>query len=593
MGSKRKTLASDDDHAQTSAVAGQDTFKCNIFGDGSINGRTYERRGNNESSGTNSSSSFGISEMVSILKDGDEALLCSYGESYTGEQTNAVTDCYADSEMEKMFPQENLAPYLTNNSLSIGTAENYVMLGNCDSHEYINRALPNKTNSEMSSNSNLLEANNATHTSQPVVASIDSNKASISYRSNSKIAELKSNINGEPIPNDAVQPMRSLLDNSSDTQQSDVVSAEGSLKLLSASSKEGASVPPSPIRGLVEDLHSPNVPLKQHNKLDSCNEEGANFSFRMENKVFKDDSLRSDSTEARSLGARDGPDHVNLTFDRNNTLDNKHKHNDESICEEKEPASSSTYSEMTSDQVVSSSLAALPTTETLLICPKKKLIVLDLNGLLADIKQDFRNAHQAQKRVGGKSVFKRPFCDDFLEFCFERFHVGVWSSRRRYNVDAAVDYLMGNLRQKLLFCWDQSKCTYTGYGTLDNIHKPLVLKELEKLWKKEEYDLPWEKGEFSPSNTLLVDDSPYKAICNPPHTAIFPYPYIFPNDNDNSLGAGGDLRVYLEGLAIADDVQLYVQRNPFGQKTITDSDPSWNFYLQIINNVLKYSSLTT
>jgi hypothetical protein len=52
--------------------------------------------------------------------------------------------------------------------------------------------------------------------------------------------------------------------------------------------------------------------------------------------------------------------------------------------------------------------------------------------------------------------------------------------------------------------------------TVENMNKPLVLKELKKLWSKEEADgLPWQQGEFSPSNTLLVDDSPCKALRNP------------------------------------------------------------------------------
>lgn len=33
------------------------------------------------------------------------------------------------------------------------------------------------------------------------------------------------------------------------------------------------------------------------------------------------------------------------------------------------------------------------------------------------------------------SVYKRPFCDDFLKFCFDRFDVGIWSSRIRYILD--------------------------------------------------------------------------------------------------------------------------------------------------------------
>lgn len=218
---------------------------------------------------------------------------------------------------------------------------------------------------------------------------------------------------------------------------------------------------------------------------------------------------------------------------------------------------------------------------------KKKLLVLDLNGLLADIIIDFRNAHKAQKKISGKSIFKRPFCDEFLKFCFEMFDVGVWSSRKRYNVDGVVDFLMGDCKNKLLFCWDQSKCTKTGFSTLENRYKPLVLKELKKLWNKEEPDLPWEMGDYSPSNTLLVDDSPYKALCNPKHTAIFPQPFRFDDENDNSLGQGGDLRVYLEGIATCEDVQQYVEKHPFGQHAIATNDASWGFYLQVIESVEK------
>ncbi|GJN23272.1 hypothetical protein PR202_gb10907 [Eleusine coracana subsp. coracana] len=158
--------------------------------------------------------------------------------------------------------------------------------------------------------------------------------------------------------------------------------------------------------------------------------------------------------------------------------------------------------------------------------PKRKLLILDLNGLLADINQDYHNAHMADAK-------------------------------------------------------DMSKCTFTGCKTLENKHKPLMLKELRKLWNKEEPDLPWEEGAYSPSNTLLVDDSPYKALLNPPHTAIFPRVYSYLNWNDNSLGPGGDLRVYLQNLAATGDVESYVRNNPFGQPFITESDPHWNFYAQI------------
>ncbi|XP_062212450.1 uncharacterized protein LOC133913340 [Phragmites australis] len=213
--------------------------------------------------------------------------------------------------------------------------------------------------------------------------------------------------------------------------------------------------------------------------------------------------------------------------------------------------------------------------------PKKKLLILDLNGLLADINQDYHNAHMADAKVRGKLVFRRPYCDDFLNFCARNFKLGIWSSRKKENVASVVNIIMREFKSHLLFCWDMSKCTFTGYKTLENNHKPLVLKELRKLWDKEEPDLPWEEGDYSPSNTVLVDDSPYKALRNPPHTAIFPHPYSYLNCNDNSLGPGGDLRVYLQNLAAADDVECYVRNNPFGQPFITESDARWSFYAQI------------
>ncbi|XP_038983472.1 uncharacterized protein LOC103699136 [Phoenix dactylifera] len=229
---------------------------------------------------------------------------------------------------------------------------------------------------------------------------------------------------------------------------------------------------------------------------------------------------------------------------------------------------------------------------SLISCTKKKLLVLDLNGVLADAVLDYRKTLNADKRIDKQAVFKRPFCDNFLNFCFEKFDIGIWSSKLRKNVDAMVDYLMGDAKHRLLFCWDRSKCTLTGFSTVENVEKPLVLKEMKKLWNKEDPDLPWESGEYLPSNTLLVDDSPYKALCNPPHTAIFPYPYHFYDEGDNSIGPGGDIRVYLEGLAMADNVQHYVFAHPFGQRAITGANPSWKFYQQIIDKFGNYSSPT-
>ncbi|KAL4581975.1 hypothetical protein LXL04_006511 [Taraxacum kok-saghyz] len=210
---------------------------------------------------------------------------------------------------------------------------------------------------------------------------------------------------------------------------------------------------------------------------------------------------------------------------------------------------------------------------------EKKLLIFDVNGLLGDIVSPSPKDMVADKYIPKRAIFKRPFLDDFLRFCFERFHVGIWSSRTHKVLDPAVYCLLGNLKKNLLFIWDNSFCTKTKMKTLENKHKPVVFKDLRKIWDKS-----WWKGPFHESNTLLIDDSPYKALLNPKNTGIFPLSYCYKDMNDNSLGPNGDLRTYLEGLANSDDVKTYVDQHPFGQPALDETHPHWSFYSRALNS---------
>ncbi|CAI9758702.1 unnamed protein product [Fraxinus pennsylvanica] len=184
-------------------------------------------------------------------------------------------------------------------------------------------------------------------------------------------------------------------------------------------------------------------------------------------------------------------------------------------------------------------------------CVRRKLLVLDVNGLLADIVMPAPKDCIADAYIWGRAVFKRPSCDDFLKFCFEKFDVGIWSSRSKKIIENFANYLLGDLQHKLLFCWDMSHT---------------------------DPNLPWEKGYYNESNTLLLDDSPYKALLNPLHTAIFPHSFHYQDKSDNSLGPGGDLLVYLEDMLMCDDVRKYVEHHPFGQSAIDATNVFWRFY---------------
>jgi hypothetical protein len=217
--------------------------------------------------------------------------------------------------------------------------------------------------------------------------------------------------------------------------------------------------------------------------------------------------------------------------------------------------------------------------EKLNLGPRKKLLVLSLGGFLVRRFHELDNPPTIRPpdlEHGRFKVFKRPFCEGFLNFCFERFEVGIWSSAREYNIYDVLEIVMGDLRRKLLFIWDQEKCTDTGLQSLEKEEKPLFLKELKKIWEQKIY-----QGKYSASNTLLIDDTPYKGLLNPPNTAIYPRKYRVEIVDDAVLGPKGKMRLYLDGVVNARDVTCYVKENRFGQPAITESHPDYGYYSKI------------
>ncbi|KAJ9181456.1 hypothetical protein P3X46_009584 [Hevea brasiliensis] len=170
----------------------------------------------------------------------------------------------------------------------------------------------------------------------------------------------------------------------------------------------------------------------------------------------------------------------------------------------------------------------------ILTTPRKKLLVLSLDGLLCHrvcyTLPVSLNIALLMLPMAAFSV-NDLVSEEFLRFYFERFEVGIWSSAReivfilRYCISVwylnnALDCVTRGLRSLLLFSWDQGQCNKSEFNTIEKKDKPIFLKELNKLWENELW-----KGRYTSVNTLLIDDEPYKALLNPPHTAIFPTEY--------------------------------------------------------------------
>ncbi|XP_047953814.1 uncharacterized protein LOC125200067 [Salvia hispanica] len=67
-------------------------------------------------------------------------------------------------------------------------------------------------------------------------------------------------------------------------------------------------------------------------------------------------------------------------------------------------------------------------------------------------------AGKNEREHASASIFKRPFCTDFLKFCFERFEVTLWSSAREHNIEGVLTNITDGSanRNKLLFIWAKS-----------------------------------------------------------------------------------------------------------------------------------------
>ncbi|GAU16014.1 hypothetical protein TSUD_338850 [Trifolium subterraneum] len=181
----------------------------------------------------------------------------------------------------------------------------------------------------------------------------------------------------------------------------------------------------------------------------------------------------------------------------------------------------------------------------LVVPKKKKLLVMNLNGFLLHrfihrhTLQDgiyapnpFLGSRKADSISGNFLLFKRPFSEEFMKLCLERFEVGIWSSAQEHNIDGALDLAIGEeSKNKLLFVWNQDQCRKIAAASKECEEKPIFFKELKKVWEKVE-----KGGPYSASNTLMIGDKPYKAYLNPENTGIFVKSYDPDDKEDNALG---------------------------------------------------------
>ncbi|KAG9312702.1 NLI interacting factor-like phosphatase-domain-containing protein [Chiua virens] len=148
----------------------------------------------------------------------------------------------------------------------------------------------------------------------------------------------------------------------------------------------------------------------------------------------------------------------------------------------------------------------------------RKLLVLDLNGTLL-----IRSA-RSRSSTGGpqlRPVQPRPYMQSFRQYLFcpqttAWLDTMVWSSAQPHSVDDMVDKVFGTSRKELKAVWNRKSL---GLSEAEYHRKTITSKDLTKPWDMLAAQL---QINYSAFTTLLLDDSPHKAVLQPYNHVCIP-----------------------------------------------------------------------
>ena len=190
------------------------------------------------------------------------------------------------------------------------------------------------------------------------------------------------------------------------------------------------------------------------------------------------------------------------------------------------------------------------------------IIIFDMNGLLMD-----KGTLPAGGRGARTYKFRKSLGSFFLEVRSLGVEVVFWTCAMEHNAEVMFAQLRAAVFQDggpdisgyaLL---DQSKCEEAEYnkeGCRPRFHtKPFFFKSLTVLFRSK--DLP---ADASFENTLLIDDTPYKNLLNPPHNAVHPPSFDGRGDSRTAPYLTKHLAPYLRRLVTSGlPVQTFVEQN--------------------------------
>lgn len=191
------------------------------------------------------------------------------------------------------------------------------------------------------------------------------------------------------------------------------------------------------------------------------------------------------------------------------------------------------------------------------------LIVLDLNGLLLKTEYVGSNTVRREelKSLGYPAderfvYFLRPGFHEFIDTLQAIFDVAIWTCvGSRKCMDIMKNVFRQDQVDKMRFVFNQEQVDNTGlrnpYGTFRDA--PILLKRLSHVYKVD--------STFDVHNTLLIDDSPYKAFANAKRTCLFAPAYSTKSGVEEDDFLLNLLLPVLQKLAFARDVRAFLYHN--------------------------------
>jgi hypothetical protein len=190
---------------------------------------------------------------------------------------------------------------------------------------------------------------------------------------------------------------------------------------------------------------------------------------------------------------------------------------------------------------------------------KRALLVLDIRGVLMDEVFVTDKSHKEWLASEGHIVaenyafFVRPELHLFLEMCFSRFDVAIWTCTRSDKKSALIRDSIFTKEEESKFCffWNGHQCYDTQlrepYGTQK---RTIVLKDVRRIWR----EFP---DKYDQTNTVVVDTVPYRLFTNKGLCALFPRTYYRSTRGDDCLMA--ELWPVLREMSHCRDVRLYMR----------------------------------